>query len=263
MSLPEGWDARTDYPPDSVFLGYPFVTQDLSGFSRWVLKQASSRQETSEVIHVVPAHLLAEASRDEEFSEILRASKTNVPDGRWLALLTRNSDEPLTQIRGADLLSEVLSRGQEAQIRHCFLVSSKSVSDALVSRIAEVFPQAHIAGIQVYPFGDLTELELGEIAQFVNRSRANIVWFGISSPRQNMEAVKLAKRTPALIICVGAALEFLAGTKKPAPKWMQTIGLEWLFRFISEPRRLWRRYSIGSIQFLRLYVRHLLTRAAR
>ena len=260
MRSRKGQEAGTDFPPNSVFLGWPFIAQSLAGFSEWVTKRATSRPRTSEVIHIVPAHLLAEAECDQEFARVLRTSKTNVPDGRWLELLTRNFDKPLKQIRGVDLLREVLGRGQDLNLQHFFLVPSKFVGEALVSRISEIFPKARIAGFHVYPFGELTRREHEQISGFVESSGANIVWFGISSPRQNREAMKLASRTSALIICGGAALEFLAGTKKSAPRWMQIIGLEWFFRFVSEPRRLWRRYLIGSVRFLRLYVRYRVRR---
>jgi N-acetylglucosaminyldiphosphoundecaprenol N-acetyl-beta-D-mannosaminyltransferase len=90
----------------------------------------------------------------------------------------------------------------------------------------------------------------------VRASGANVVWLGMSSPKQDFEAQRLAQALPGLVLAVGAAFDFVAGTQKEAPRWIQKSGFEWLFRLLSNPRRLWRRYLIGNVVFLRAVFIH-------
>jgi N-acetylglucosaminyldiphosphoundecaprenol N-acetyl-beta-D-mannosaminyltransferase len=84
----------------------------------------------------------------------------------------------------------------------------------------------------------------------IRDSKADIIWIGLGTPKQDLIAEKLNGLMPATYICVGAAFDFSAGNLRHAPAWMQEAGLEWLFRFVQEPRRLWRRYVFGNVRFI-------------
>ena len=120
----------------------------------------------------------------------------------------------------------------------------QGVPEKLAFNLVEAYPGLQIAGFYSPPFRPLTSQEDREITDIINSSKPDIVWVGISTPKQEcwMAAHKGRIITPVLI-GVGAAFDFLSGYKKQAPRWIQHSGLEWLFRFATEPRRLWKRYA--------------------
>ena len=105
-------------------------------------------------------------------------------------------------------------------------------------------------GMESPPFRDLSKVELLEQDERIRRSRATMVWDGLGTPHQDFEVQRLAAHLPVAALAVGAAFEFIAGTKPQAPLWMQRSGVEWVFRLASEPKRLARRYLWGNSVFL-------------
>jgi N-acetylglucosaminyldiphosphoundecaprenol N-acetyl-beta-D-mannosaminyltransferase len=132
------------------------------------------------------------------------------------------------------------------------------VLSALEAELCRRFPKAAIVGAVSPPFRALTEEETAEQTARIVDSKAQVVWVGLGTPKQDWESARLAVDIPAVFIAVGAAFDFVAGEKKQAPMWMQRNGLEWLFRLAVEPRRLWRRYLFGNARFLRAISREML-----
>jgi N-acetylglucosaminyldiphosphoundecaprenol N-acetyl-beta-D-mannosaminyltransferase len=117
------------------------------------------------------------------------------------------------------------------------------VAERLAERLSALFPGLRIVGLHAPPFRTLTEQEESAVVERINASEADIVWVGLSTPKQERWMAAFRSRlTPPVLIGVGAAFDFLSGAKPQAPRWMQRSGLEWLFRLASEPRRLWPRY---------------------
>jgi N-acetylglucosaminyldiphosphoundecaprenol N-acetyl-beta-D-mannosaminyltransferase len=117
------------------------------------------------------------------------------------------------------------------------------VPGKLADRLMLKYPGIQIVGTYSPPFRPLTPEEDEAIIQRINDSRTDIIWVGIGSPKQEYwMAAHLGRLDVPVMIGVGAAFDFLAGVKKQAPRWIQRSGFEWLFRLITEPRRLWRRY---------------------
>jgi N-acetylglucosaminyldiphosphoundecaprenol N-acetyl-beta-D-mannosaminyltransferase len=112
------------------------------------------------------------------------------------------------------------------------------------------FPGVQLVGAYSPPYRPLAKAERLALEGNIRDSRPDIVWIGLGTPKQDVEAMTLAASAPAVFIAVGAAFDFLAGTKKEAPDWLKGSGLEWCYRLLSEPRRLWRRYTLGNLRFL-------------
>ena len=236
------------------FLGIPFVAEPPEVVVNYLLSQISQHSAKRLPVHLIPVHAVAETASDPEFFKALNGEGIVVPDGRWLELLTRKSDKPLRQLRGTDLFERVCEAGVATGTRHYFLGSSTDLLAKLSEGLTSRFPGIVIAGSEPYPFGELTHDEKKAMVERITEANADAVWFGISTPRQNKEAIWLSDALGRPVVCVGAALEFFAGAKKMAPRWVQRAGVEWLYRFASEPSRLWRRYVFGSLTFLRLYL---------
>ena len=165
-------------------------------------------------------------------------------------------------MRGPDLMLETIKRGQSLRIRHYVYGSSQEVVDALVAELRVQAPDALIVGAEAPPFRDLTADEADELAIRVRESEAEIVWVGLGTPRQDVFVETMRARLGTTLVPIGAAFDFIAGTKKTAPEWLQHTGFEWTFRLLCEPRRLAKRYFVGNARFLRNARRSRLISAA-
>jgi N-acetylglucosaminyldiphosphoundecaprenol N-acetyl-beta-D-mannosaminyltransferase len=205
-------------------------------------------------VHLCNAYTLALADRDPELHRILGSSSLNLPDGQpvvWAnQFLHRGRALPATRVYGPDLLLDVFALSQNSGVSHYLLGSTPQVLDALHRELSGRFPLARIVGTCSPPFRPVSPEELRQQAENIRTAGADIVWVGLGTPKQDRWAADLCARTPVVAVAVGAAFDFIAGTKKQAPPWIQRSGLEWLFRFGSEPRRLWRRYLFGNARFL-------------
>jgi N-acetylglucosaminyldiphosphoundecaprenol N-acetyl-beta-D-mannosaminyltransferase len=135
--------------------------------------------------------------------------------------------------------------------RHFLYGGAAGVLAKLSKKLRETYPTINIIGSYSPPFRNLTNEEDIQVVQRINETRPDIVWIGLSTPKQERwMADHIGRLTAPVLIGVGAAFDFHAGTKKQAPRWMQRSGLEWFFRLITEPRRLWRRYLINNPAFL-------------
>ena len=127
--------------------------------------------------------------------------------------------------------------------RHFLYGGDKEIPAKLADRLSQKYPGLEIVGTCSPPFRPLTPEEDEAIIKQINESKADIVWVGIGSPKQEYwMAAHLGHLDAPVMIGVGAAFDFLAGAKKQAPRWIQRSGFEWMFRLVTEPRRLWRRY---------------------
>lgn len=222
---------------------------------RMLCEMAMERRRTRSHIHLLNAYSISLSRSNSQFHDVLTESAAlNLPDGKplgWLSRL-RGDTSPLNQVRGPDLFEAVLCSGQEYGIRHFLLGATDETLQLLEAEIIRRWPRARIVGTFSPPFRAMTQEEIRRQDQLVDASGADIVWVGLGTPKQDLEARRLSRTVGALPVAVGAAFDFLAGQKPIAPPWMQRLGLEWLFRLASEPRRLWRRYLVGNAQFLAL-----------
>jgi len=206
-------------------------------------------------VHLCNAYTLALADRDPELHGILRAASLNLPDGQSVVwanqLLHRGTVLPTTRVYGPDLLLDVFALGRQPGLRHYLLGSTPHVLDALQRELRRRFPNALITGTYSPPFRPLTAQEFRTQQEDIRSAEADIIWVGLGTPKQDRWAAELCTELPVVAVAVGAAFDFIAGTKPQAPLWMRRSGLEWAFRLGCEPRRLWRRYLFGNARFVR------------
>jgi N-acetylglucosaminyldiphosphoundecaprenol N-acetyl-beta-D-mannosaminyltransferase len=144
-------------------------------------------------------------------------------------------------------------RSAERRYRHFFYGGAEGVPEQLAANLRQRFPELQVVGIYSPPFRLLTPEEDEQVVQMLNQAAPDIVWVGLSTPKQEQWMAAHVGRVEApVLIGVGAAFDFLTSRKKQAPRWMQRNGLEWLFRLLTEPRRLWRRYLVNNPLFVLL-----------
>ena len=175
-----------------------------------------------------------------------------VPDGMPLVWISQlRGDRSVSRVAGADLVDALCQASQKGGIRHFFYGGADGVAEKMSITLSRKYPGLRVAGFATPPFRDLTSEENEQIIETIKRSKAQILWVGISTPKQELWMYRHVRRCPGLtMIGVGAAFDFHTGQIARAPKWMQDCGLEWLHRLKSEPVRLWRRYLIMAPKFL-------------
>ncbi|HXH09762.1 MAG TPA: WecB/TagA/CpsF family glycosyltransferase [Alphaproteobacteria bacterium] len=209
---------------------------------------------------VTPVHAIMESQRHPELKRIHNAAGLVTPDGMPLVWLSRLLGFPhVERVYGPDLLLALCERSVTRGYRHFFYGGAPGVVDKLVLRLQARFPGLIVCGTYTPPFRPLTREEDWEATAQIDGAKPDIVWVGISTPKQQRWMAEHVGRLSApVLIGVGAAFDFHAGVKRQAPRWMQRSGLEWCFRLLTEPRRLWRRYLIDNPSFVWLVLLQLL-----
>jgi len=201
---------------------------------------------------VTGVHGVMESQRDEELRRIHNAAGLVTPDGMPLVWLSKwRGWRNTTRVYGPDLMLALCEHSLTTGYRHFFYGGDEEVGQRLVRRLQKRFPGLVVAGAYAPPFRPLTAGEEEAIVERINESAPDIVWVGLGTPKQERwMAAHVDRLTAAVLIGVGAAFDFHAGTKRQAPLWMQRSGLEWLFRLAQEPRRLWKRYLVNNPVFI-------------
>jgi len=196
-------------------------------------------------------HVLTAALHDVRLRTAISGAEIRLPDGEPVAwLIRRLGSTHARRIGGPDLFSHVVDKGRSGGLRHFFVGSTEETLDGLRRMLVDRYPGAEIVGRHAPPYAD--ELEVGDaMIQEIRATRAQLVWVGLGAPKQELWMARAAPSLPgATLVGVGAAFDFLGGTKRRAPEWMQRSGLEWLFRLASEPRRLASRYVRSNSEFM-------------
>jgi N-acetylglucosaminyldiphosphoundecaprenol N-acetyl-beta-D-mannosaminyltransferase len=199
---------------------------------------------TPRYVCVAAAHCIMDSLNSPELQRIYNSSGLTTPDGMSLVWLMRlRGYHNVGRVYGADLMLATCQLSLAKGYRHFLYGGKPGVADMLADRLQELFPGIQIVGTYSPPFGELTPEEDRAIIDLINATNPDIVWVGMSSPKQDLwMATHRDLLAAPVLIGVGAAFDFLSGHKRQAPIWMQRLGIEWLFRLAMEPRRLWRRY---------------------
>lgn len=204
-------------------------------------------------------HMTMEAFDDPKYAAIVNAADLVVPDGRPLSWMQRLSGESdAAQVRGPSLMPILMQRAAAEKLKVGFYGGQRAVLDALRSRASVEIPRLNIAFDHSPPFRGLSDKELAEITEQINKSGVQILFVGLGCPKQERWMAGNRGKINAVMIGVGAAFDFYAGSAAEAPSWMRRFGLEWLFRLAAEPRRLWRRYLVHNPRFIFKAVRQLI-----
>jgi N-acetylglucosaminyldiphosphoundecaprenol N-acetyl-beta-D-mannosaminyltransferase len=205
-----------------------------------------------EYVCVCTVHTITEAMDDPVYREILNGAGLRTPDGMPLVWLSRRAGQgQVKRVYGPDLMLELCNRSQVSKHRHYFYGGGPGVTDLLIDRLTERFPNLQVAGAHTPGRIEPGDREQADVLAAINAARPDIVWVGLGTPKQDWW---IANHRPLLeapvLIAVGAAFDFHSGTVKQSPLWMQRCGLEWAYRLSNDPRRLWKRYVFGNSRFI-------------
>jgi N-acetylglucosaminyldiphosphoundecaprenol N-acetyl-beta-D-mannosaminyltransferase len=217
-----------------------------------LLHWAKDRQ--SRYVCICNVHVAVTANHAPEFRRIVNEADMATPDGMPLVwVLRRMGFQWQERINGPDLMWRLCGQAAEKGLSIFLYGSTPGTLERLTDNLKTAFPQLAIAGVCSPPFRLLSEEEDQEITDCINGSVAHIVFVGLGCPKQELWMAAHRGKIQGVMIGVGAAFDYHAGTVRRAPLWMQRLGLEWLFRLMSEPRRLWKRYLVTNSLFV-IYV---------
>ena len=230
---------------------------DNIGFSEGLDKVMDlAAQKTPAYICFASVHMTIEAYKSSRFSEKVNAANILFSDGKPVALacnlLHHKKQE---RISGPDFTPAILKRANEKKLSVFIYGCTERVIAACKEKIGIEFPNVNVAGAISPPFRKISDEELKDHIETINASGAHLVFVALGCPKQEEWVANNSGKIKAVLLAVGAAIPFFAGSEKRAPEWMQNMALEWFYRLMQQPRRLFRRYLYTNSYFLFLLSR--------
>lgn len=227
-------------------LGISLYNNNIHSAVEQVVTVATSKENrTNRCISATGAHGIVYAYKKLEFKKVLNSFYMNLPDGMpgvWVGNL--KGEKKMRRCYGPDFFKEVMMVTSNLPIKHFLCGGKEGVADELRKSCLLKFKNNNVVGTFSPPFREMTDEEMFNLGNEINATGADIVWIGLSTPKQEIFASRLALFTNVhFIVTVGAAFDFHTDRVKSAPRWMQVAGLEWFFRLMVEPQRLFRRYA--------------------
>lgn len=225
--------------------------------SAWAAERKQTQRESGRYICVTSVHGIMMAHDDPALAAIFNQAEIATPDGMPVVWALRSLGfREQQRVYGPTLMLDVCAKAEQKGHRIFLYGGDQETLAALVAKLRERFPGLQIAGWYAPPFRPLTASEEQDVQRRIRESDADIVFVGISTPKQERWMYEHRGLFPGVtLIGVGAAFDFHAGRMPQAPTWMQRHGLEWLFRLAMEPARLWKRYLLVTPRFLPLWAR--------
>lgn len=240
---------QTEAPRSCNILGVNIAVTNMKSVISYLTKNLEKLR--GEYVCVSNVHTTVLAYNDRKYRNIQNNAAIAVPDGKPLSLVCRiRGYKGAQRVAGPDLMPEILSLSEKEGYTHYFYGSTEQTLASLEKNMRERYPKLKIAGTYSPPFRRLTEEEDREVIKRINDAKPDFIWVGLGAPKQERWMYEHKGKIEGIMLGVGAAFDFHAGTAKRAPKWMQECYLEWLYRLIQDPRRLLKRYVRSNIQFI-------------
>ena len=202
-------------------------------------------------ICVSNVHTTVMSYENEEYRKIQNGAAMALPDGAPLSSYSRRKGYKQAQrVTGPDLMLELFAISKEKGYRHYFYGATEETLQSMKEVLERDYPGIQIAGMYAPPFRALTPQEDAQIVAKINEARPDFIWIGLGAPKQEEWMYQHMGQLQGVLIGVGAGFDYLAGYIKRAPRWMQRMSLEWLYRLLQDPKRLWRRYFTSNVKFI-------------
>jgi len=251
----------TPAPVREAILSYPVDPVSKDQAVRAVIERALEGAPGAYVC-LTNAHTTVESQRLPALRKAAEGAFLSVPDGVPLRWILRHRGYSSTEkVTGIEYMPLVAAAGRDVGLRHYFYGGGPGVAEAAGRGLARLVPGTTVVGATSPPFATIEDWPIEELSEELRRSRPHVLWVGLGAPKQELWMAKMAHTLDVpVMIGVGAGFDFLAGTKRACPPYLRHIGLEWAFRLLAEPRRLWRRYLLGNSRFVYLLTREALAK---
>ena len=219
----------------------------------WLLDFTTNhvKELTGDYICVSNVHTTVMAYQDDSYRAIQNGGILAIPDGGPLSTEGhRRGHKNISRTTGPSYMGEILQISAKHGWTHYFYGSTQDTLDKLRTAIESKYPGIQIAGMYSPPFRELSEDEDEDVINAINNTDPDFLWVGLGAPKQEKWMADHQGRVKGLMVGVGAAFDYYAGKIKRAPEWMQKSNLEWLYRLIQDPKRLFKRYFVTNIKFI-------------
>lgn len=235
--------------PCCNILGVNIAAIDMQWLLNFVDKNIS--ELSGDYICVSNVHTTVTAYEDKEYCKVQNGGIMAIPDGGPLSSLgQKRGFKNMKRTTGPSLMGEIFKISVSKGYRHYFYGSTEETLKTLEKNLLEKYPGIEIVGMYSPPFRTMSNKEDDEIVRIINDSAPDFIWVGLGAPKQEKWMASHQGRVTGLMVGVGAGFDYFAGNIKRAPEWMQKNNLEWLYRLIQEPRRLFKRYFITNAKFI-------------
>lgn len=202
-------------------------------------------------ICVSNVHTTVMSYEDKTYCTVQNESVMALPDGKPLSVVAQKRGySDVERVTGPDLMGEIFAISAKHGYKHYFYGSTENTLQTLKSELEKKYSGIQIVGMYSPPFRELSEEEDKSVVDRINVAQADFVWVGLGAPKQEVWMWKHKDKINGLMIGVGAGFDYYAGNIKRAPGWMQKVSLEWLYRLLQDPKRLFKRYLITNTKFL-------------
>lgn len=221
-----------------------------------VVERALDRR-TGAYVCLTNVHTTVESQKNASLRTAAQDAYLSVPDGMPLVwILRRRGMRRVGKVTGIEFMPLVAERGLPHGLRHFFYGGGPGLAAKAAEGLMELVPGTEVVGELTPPFADGPDWDLSPLHEALTATKPHVLWVGLGAPKQEIWMhLKAGDLDLPIAVGVGAAFDFLAKTKRPAPRYMSRMGFEWLYRLLSEPQRLWRRYLVGNSTFLYLLVK--------
>lgn len=219
----------------------------------WLLDytQKNIKKLSGDYMCVSNVHTTVTAFENERYREVQNGAIMAIPDGGPLTMVGRKRGFPfMKRTTGPSYMEEVLSLSIQKGYRHFFYGSTPETLERLREVLFSRYPEIIITGMYSPPFRKLSAEEDYEVINQINSTEPDFVWVGLGAPKQEYWMAAHQGTIQGFMVGVGAGFDYLAGNIKRAPKWMQDCNLEWFYRFIQDPKRLFKRYLVTNTKFI-------------
>lgn len=235
--------------PTCNILGVEIATINM----KWLVKFLTEnvKKLTGDYICVSNVHTTVIAYEDDSYQRVQNGGILAIPDGGPLSSEGRRRGyRNMRRTTGPDLMTEIFKISVEKGYRHYFYGSKQETLDMMKQKLEATYPGIQIVGAYSPPFRALSEEEDARAVESINKSEPDFVWVGLGAPKQEKWMAEHQGVIQGLMIGVGAGFDYCAGTIKRAPGWMQKINMEWLYRLLQDPKRLYKRYIVTNTKFM-------------
>ncbi|MBE9209872.1 WecB/TagA/CpsF family glycosyltransferase [Nostoc sp. LEGE 06077] len=244
--------------PTQKVLDFPITALRFEDQIQTIIKWAIAHE--SKTVCVANVHMLMEAHWNPDFAKVLKNSDMVTPDGMPLVwMMRRMGSRYQDRVAGMDIFVETCHYAQTHNLSVFFVGSQTEILTKIQARLGQEFPQLKIAGMEPLPFRPLMETEDQVLINKINSSGAGVVWVSLGCPKQEKWMAQHKGKIRAVMVGVGGVFPVYAGIQKRAPRVIRDLGLEWLYRWVQEPRRLWRRYATTIPAFMWLAAKQLIS----
>lgn len=236
-------------------LGIKLVSSTYQNLLKKIILAAMDRN-TSKYICFVNAHMAVKTKLNTDFASVLKNADFATLDGVSILKANRllHNDHESERFSGMDSIYDILREAESNNLKVLFYGSTNDVLDKIATKICCLLPKLQLVGTISPPFRKLSGAEMDSVANEINNRNPHLIFVSLGCPKQEYWMFEMKGKVNGLMLGVGNAFLTFAGLEKRAPIWMQNVGLEWLYRLLNEPKRLWKRYLITNSLFIYFFI---------